>query len=115
MKLKMNKPSLQMAGTHVRSNSASAGSERKRSGSGWKRTRASVLQRDTGLCCECTRNGWLRQAAEVDHITALQFGGSDDESNLQGLCTPCHRVKTRREAQGHPPSNYWSGVEPDAI
>jgi hypothetical protein len=32
---------------------------------------------------------------EVDHIDALEDGGQDIASNLQALCVPCHREKTR--------------------
>ena len=30
----------------------------------------------------------------VDHIVPLRRGGSNDESNLQALCTSCHARKT---------------------
>ena len=32
---------------------------------------------------------------EVDHIRALEDGGEDVASNLQCLCVPCHKTKTR--------------------
>lgn len=32
---------------------------------------------------------------EVDHILALEDGGEDIASNLQCLCVPCHKTKTR--------------------
>ena len=32
---------------------------------------------------------------EVDHIKALEDGGEDIASNLQCLCVPCHKKKTR--------------------
>ena len=34
---------------------------------------------------------------EVDHIMRLEFGGSNDISNLQALCPNCHRKKTMLE------------------
>lgn len=34
---------------------------------------------------------------EVDHILRLEFGGSNDISNLQALCPNCHRKKTMFE------------------
>ena len=35
------------------------------------------------------------EAAEcVDHVVPLRHGGSNDESNLQALCTSCHARKT---------------------
>ena len=45
----------------------------------------------------------LRQAArrgllyELDHKTALGNGGSNELSNAQALCSPCHGLKTHRE------------------
>ena len=35
---------------------------------------------------------------DVDHITPLHMGGTDDPDNLQALCPACHRRKTEREA-----------------
>lgn len=32
---------------------------------------------------------------EVDHVLALEDGGQDISSNLQALCVPCHKEKTR--------------------
>jgi 5-methylcytosine-specific restriction endonuclease McrA len=29
-----------------------------------------------------------------DHVIPLSAGGTDDESNLQALCKPCHDRKT---------------------
>ncbi|MGK3435535.1 HNH endonuclease [Klebsiella pneumoniae] len=36
-------------------------------------------------------------AKTVDHIKAKAHGGTDDDSNLESLCWPCHRTKTGRE------------------
>lgn len=33
-------------------------------------------------------------ATELDHIVALCNGGTNDDCNLQGLCSACHAVKT---------------------
>jgi 5-methylcytosine-specific restriction endonuclease McrA len=58
------------------------------------------------LCVACHAKGIVRLAEHVDHITALVNGGSDDpidDSNRQGLCSPCHDEKTRldlAEARG---------------
>lgn len=35
--------------------------------------------------------------SEVDHIVPLQFGGEDNEANLQPLCVRCHKRKTARQ------------------
>ncbi|MEJ7824827.1 MAG: HNH endonuclease [Solirubrobacteraceae bacterium] len=44
-----------------------------------------MLYRDAYRCALCDR-----QADEVDHITPLAWGGSDDPSNLGSLCRDCH-------------------------
>ncbi len=38
-------------------------------------------------------------ATEVDHIVNVESGGTDDDSNLEAICSPCHKAKTAREAQ----------------
>ena len=53
-----------------------------------------------GKCAEC---GWKVGGAaglEWDHVLPLEMGGDDDLDNLQPLCRPCHRAKTRQDA-GH--------------
>jgi 5-methylcytosine-specific restriction protein A len=74
----------------------STSTERTR-GHAWMRTRERILRRDNGLCCECRRGGKLKLACEVDHITPLRRGGTDDEANLQSLCVSCHEAKSLRE------------------
>lgn len=58
--------------------------------SNWPRLRAHVLMRDP-ICRICNVNA----STEVDHI---QRGDDHSLGNLQGVCTPCHTVKTQREA-----------------
>ncbi|MFB9242373.1 HNH endonuclease [Massilia antarctica] len=41
----------------------------------------------------CKRPGYL-----VDHIKPLCEGGTNEDSNKQLLCAPCHDVKSAREA-----------------
>jgi 5-methylcytosine-specific restriction protein A len=36
---------------------------------------------------------------ELDHVVPLIDGGSHELSNLQTLCTPCHKQKTAEEAR----------------
>lgn len=43
--------------------------------------------------CEQMLNAWF----EVDHITRLDKGGSNDASNLVALCRECHGKKTATE------------------
>jgi len=71
--------------------------ERKR-GSAGVRDRDRIRARDCGLCQECRRKGVTLIGSQVDHIIPLWKGGSDDDSNKELLCTPCHDAKTAREA-----------------
>ncbi|MYF31199.1 MAG: HNH endonuclease [Gammaproteobacteria bacterium] len=64
----------------------------------WERLRLATLRRDGYACQKCGKRGRL----EVDHKVPLQAGGTDDMSNLQALCLPCHFAKTRAE-NGHEP------------
>ena len=50
------------------------------------------------LCVPCAAQGRVRVATIADHVVPLAQGGADDESNLQGICKACHRVKTQGEA-----------------
>jgi hypothetical protein len=45
-----------------------------------------------GMCSKL-----LDETYEVDHRVALYKGGSNDESNLVGVCPHCHRLKTIEE------------------
>jgi 5-methylcytosine-specific restriction protein A len=38
----------------------------------------------------------VEEANSVDHIVPRQAGGSDEEWNLQTLCTPCNSTKGGR-------------------
>ena len=49
------------------------------------------------LCVGCLKHGRTTEAAQVDHIIPLQAGGTDEFSNLQGLCLECHRDKTAKD------------------
>lgn len=57
----------------------------------WKKIRRQVLDRDV-TCVLCR----VRPATIADHIHAM----TDDHrlEALQGVCEPCHRQKTAREA-----------------
>lgn len=67
-------------------------------GAEWDRTRERILLRDAGLCQPCHEADRVTAATEVDHITPRAEGGTDDDGNLQAICTTCHRAKTVREA-----------------
>ena len=66
-------------------------------GNAWLKIRAAVFRRDRGLCQQCRRDGYVTEATDVDHIVSKARGGADDMSNLQSLCSPCHKAKTARE------------------
>jgi 5-methylcytosine-specific restriction protein A len=65
----------------------------------WQQRRAQVL-REEPVCRTCRR----RRSRMVDHLVERRDGGTDDRSNLQGLCWPCHSRKTAtRTARGPQP------------
>ena len=43
--------------------------------------------------CSCKLPAWF----EVDHITKLEYGGSNNIDNLEALCRDCHGKKTALE------------------
>lgn len=51
----------------------------------WRRTRALILARDAHRCALCGQ-----PATEVDHITPVAHGGTDQPWNLRSLCHDCH-------------------------
>jgi 5-methylcytosine-specific restriction protein A len=85
-------------------------------GHAWRKRRAQALRRDSALCQSCIKQGRYIPATEVDHIIEKAKGGTDDLSNLQSLCTPCHRVKTSGkkvsgcDVNGMPldPNHHWN-------
>jgi len=64
----------------------------------WALLRRRVLRRDGGVCQICGA-----PANHVDHIVPAIEGGTDDETNLQALCSLHHNRKTAREANRHNP------------
>lgn len=55
-----------------------------------------IFQARGGVCAECGPKRKLRPADDwiVDHIIALENGGTDDDENLQILCDWHHSKKT---------------------
>ena len=45
------------------------------------------------MCKCCTKDVKF----EIDHITSLASGGTNEKSNLQVLCKACHLIKTSNE------------------
>lgn len=69
--------------------------------SAWRRARESFL-RAHPLCAEHERGGGLAAASVVDHIKPHRGDMKLfwDRSNWQGLCKPCHDVKTATQDGG---------------
>lgn len=63
----------------------------------WKKLREKVLIRDGYLCQKCLASDIITLATDVDHIVNKKRGGSDQMSNLESLCNPCHKEKTKKE------------------
>lgn len=66
------------------------------------RGRRGVMQRKRRLaaeplCRHCAEKDRVTEGVVVDHIKPLAHGGTDDDSNVQVLCEPCHRTKTARD------------------
>ena len=46
----------------------------------------------------------------LDHIIPRVYGGSNEFSNLQLLCGPCHLAKSKKEVRHwHPAANHKAG------
>jgi 5-methylcytosine-specific restriction endonuclease McrA len=62
-----------------------------------------VMKRDKGVCASC---GVKASEWQADHIRPLYKSNGELEffklSNLQTLCTACHKAKTRADMKGEP-------------
>ncbi len=63
----------------------------------WQRLRKLVLAGEP-LCRACAAEGRTTAATEVDHVTPLSAGGTNEQANLQPLCKSHHSRKTAHEA-----------------
>jgi len=61
------------------------------------RVRLRVWDRFDGCCAECKRKIHAGEKWDCDHIKALVNGGEHRESNLQLLCSWCHKAKTKAD------------------
>jgi 5-methylcytosine-specific restriction protein A len=79
---------------------------RERYASTWRKLSAYVLARDH-WCVQCN----YQRATQVDHIVARSKGGTDDLSNLRGLCATCHSRKTTTEDQARDERGEFGGTK----
>lgn len=56
--------------------------------------RRALRRAGRGTCAGCGIEA-PPSALDVDHIVPLAHGGGDVTANVQPLCRPCHRAKTR--------------------
>lgn len=68
----------------------------------YQRARRAYLRKNP-LCAECRRNGIVMAAQELDHIIPMHRNPTEEafwnfETGVQGLCAPCHKAKSDREA-----------------
>ncbi len=75
---------------------------RKKSWHQWDKVRQRIFKRDCGLCQVCSQSGRIKTGTEIDHIIAVTNGGTDDEDNLQVICSECHLEKSDKDL-GHKP------------
>jgi 5-methylcytosine-specific restriction protein A len=97
--VKMLRSTLKPAPQRIKPAALTVRETKRTSGTTWMNIRARILKRDYGLCQACKRAGQIGLATQVDHIKALADGGTDDDENLQGICEPCHQMKTSAEAK----------------
>ena len=71
----------------------SGGKSNKRSVSETKKKYVASLQNWKCKHCSAQLTAWF----EVDHVTRLEHGGSNEVSNLEALCRDCHGKKTSME------------------
>ena len=75
----------------------------------WERTRTAVFERDGWECQACAAPVWPGEA-ECDHVVPIEAGGDEwAMGNLQTLCRPCHRAKSRadRGIERDPEAEAW--------
>lgn len=72
------------------------GKYRRLRGAKWSAAIERVRERNP-LCARCEAKGLITLGVEMDHIVPLHRGGGNEDANLQLLCSPCHREKTREE------------------
>uniref|UniRef100_A0A6C0HKE4 C2H2-type domain-containing protein n=1 Tax=viral metagenome TaxID=1070528 RepID=A0A6C0HKE4_9ZZZZ len=60
-----------------------------------KETRKEVVDDQQNKCGRCEEE--LSSCFQIDHIVGIQFGGTNEKSNLMALCCECHARKSIAE------------------
>lgn len=98
-KLTMLRPRLTAAPVaRVQMVQAPTGSTPRIRGRKWMAMKTDALVASDHWCVMCLSVGVETLAVVVDHRTPLWKGGSNEPSNLQGLCKYHHDEKTAQEA-----------------
>ena len=93
MALQQLKPRLKPSQNHQPKSRWGSG----RGGRPWRRIRDQILLRDLYTCQHC-RQVFKPKDLVCDHIVNTAQGGTDEPTNLQTLCNPCHDKKTHAES-----------------
>ena len=99
-RVKMLQPSIAVLGASMveRKPWHSDNEHRRLSGRALQQARLELFSREP-LCRKCKANGRTSVATQRDHIIPLAEGGTEEDSNIQALCEPCHGEKTAEEAK----------------
>ena len=54
------------------------------------RERAIIFEARGGRCYKCSRKLGPADTWDLDHVNALENGGTDDDDNLSPICSWCH-------------------------
>lgn len=60
------------------------------------RVKLRIHERAEGRCAKC---GLEANPGQYDHAISLILGGRNAESNIQLLCIPCHKAKSRLDVK----------------
>lgn len=85
--------------SRIRTLDTKAGVTEMERGRAWMAKRERVALAYGYRCAKCGAV-WVSGRDNIDHIIPREQGGSNEESNLQPLCTkPCHEEKTKAEGR----------------
>lgn len=83
--------------------------KRSRAGAPW--TSEDIAEIRSSLNDKCDYCGInLDGGGEVDHITSLDHGGTNERSNLTLACLPCNRAKGARSVEDYLRYRQWLGL-----